>query len=132
LPYYQKRTRELAAAGIRTFPHWDGALKGLMPFVPLCGFDGYEAFTPEPMGDIPLEEMAAVMKHDYVLIDGIPATHFLPPFTRQEVEEFAYRVLDMFAPSLILGISDELPPDGDIEAVRMVSQIVRDYVPKRS
>jgi hypothetical protein len=67
-----------------------------------------------------------------VLVDGIPATHFLPPFTRQEVEEFAHKVLDLFAPSLILGISDELPPGGDIEAVRMVSQMVRDYVPTSS
>jgi len=130
LPYYRRRTRELLSAGKRSYPHWDGALKGLLKYVPQCGFDGYEAFTPQPMGDVSLEEIAEVMKHDYVLIDGIPATHFLSPFTRDEVEEFAYKVLDLFAPSLILGISDELPPGGDIEAVRMVSQIVRDYVPK--
>jgi len=129
LPYYQRRTAELHAVGKQSFPHWDGALKGLMQFVPLCGFDGYEAFTPEPMGDIPLEEIAEAMGHEYVLIDGIPATHFLSPFTRKDVEEFALKVLDMFAPSLILGISDELPPGGDIESVRLVSQIVRDYQP---
>ena len=127
LPYYRRRTAQLQAAGKRSYPHWDGALKGILKFVPLCGFDGYEALTPQPMGDVPIEEIAEVMGHDYVLIDGLPATHFLPPFTRRDVEEFTLQVLDMFAPSLILGISDELPPAGDIEAVRMASQIVRDY-----
>jgi len=130
LPYYQRRNAELHAAGKRTYPHWDGALKGLMPFVRECGFDGYEAFTPQPMGDITLEEIAEAMGHDYVLVDGIPATHFLAPFTMDDVEEFAVKVLDMFAPSLILGISDELPPPGDIERVRLVSEIVRDYRPR--
>ena len=84
------------------------------------------------MGDIPLEEMAEYMGHDYVLIDGLPATHFIPPFTRQDVEEFTIKVIDMFAPNLILGISDELPPAGDIEAVRLVSEIVRDYRPGKA
>ncbi|OQB36545.1 MAG: hypothetical protein BWY06_02763 [Candidatus Latescibacteria bacterium ADurb.Bin168] len=108
LPYYRRRT-------------------GLLPFVRECGFDGYEAFTPTPMGDVSLDEIAEAMGHDYVLIDGIPATHFIPPFTRDDVEEFATLVLQMFAPSLILGISDELPPSGDIESVRHVAEIVRSF-----
>ncbi|HNZ37925.1 MAG TPA: uroporphyrinogen decarboxylase family protein [Candidatus Latescibacteria bacterium] len=127
LPYYRRRTAELRAAGKASYPHWDGALKGLLPFVRECGFDGYEAFTPTPMGDVSLDEIAEAMGHDYVLIDGIPATHFIPPFTRDDVEEFATLVLQMFAPSLILGISDELPPSGDIESVRHVAEIVRSF-----
>ncbi len=127
LPYYQRRTSELRAAGKRCFPHWDGALRGLLDFVPECGFDGFEALTPEPMGDVPLEAIAEALGHDYVLLDGMPATHFLPPFTRADVEEFATTMLDTFAPGLILGISDEMPPAGDIDAVRMVGEMVRDY-----
>jgi hypothetical protein len=37
----------------------------------------------------------------------------------------AERAVDLFYPGLILGISDELPPDGDIERVRMVGKLLR-------
>jgi hypothetical protein len=33
----------------------------------------------------------------------------------------------MFKPKIVVGISDMLPPDGDIEKVRMVGEIVKDY-----
>lgn len=38
--------------------------------------------------------------------------------------------ISVLSPNLILGISDELPPGGDIEKVRLVSQIVRGYEPR--
>ncbi len=129
LPYYQQRTSELRDAGMLTYPHWDGALAGLLPFVHEAGFDAYEALTPEPMGDVPLEDIADALGHEYVLIDGIPASMFCEPFTDDDVREFTMRVLDTFAPTLILGISDELPPDADVERVRMVSEIVAQYAP---
>ena len=64
---------------------------------------------------------------DMILIDGIPATHFLSLVKREELEKFVYRLLDLFEPSIIPGISDMLPPDGDIEKVRTVSKIVTEY-----
>jgi len=33
------------------------------------------------------------------------------------------------SPKEIVGISDMLPPDGDIEKVRMVGKIVKEHVP---
>ena len=46
---------------------------------------------------------------------------FLVPL---DLEEFTEKIVDMFAPRLVLGISDELSPPGDIEKVRLVSEIV--------
>lgn len=129
LPYYQRRTAELREAGMLTYPHWDGALKGLLPFVKEAGFDGYEALTPEPMGDVTIYEIAEALGHEYVLMDGIPASMFCEPFSAKDIENFAILVLDLFSPSLILGVSDEMPPNADIERVRLVSEIVRDYHP---
>ena len=133
LPYYQRRTAEIRDAGMVSYPHWDGALAGLLPFISEAGFDGYEALTPEPMGDVTIEAIAEAMGGavggDYFMMDGIPASIFCEPFRMQEVEDFAIRVIDLFAPSLILGVSDELPPDADIERVRLVAEIVRDYRP---
>jgi hypothetical protein len=35
---------------------------------------------------------------------------------------------DLFDPRLILGISDETPPDGDIERVQLVGDLVQELV----
>ena len=41
--------------------------------------------------------------------------------------ELAERLIDLFAPNLILGISDEISSTGDIERVRVVKEIVDRY-----
>jgi hypothetical protein len=35
-------------------------------------------------------------------------------------------IVEMFYPHLALGISDEISPDGDIERVRMIGELVRE------
>jgi hypothetical protein len=64
-----------------------------------------------------------------VLFDGIPATYFLSLVSTRELIDFTNKILSIFSPNIILGISDMLPPNGDIEKVRTVSEIVEDYVP---
>jgi len=41
--------------------------------------------------------------------------------------ECVHRLIDLFAPRLVLGISDELSSNGDIERVRLVGEIVATY-----
>jgi hypothetical protein len=36
--------------------------------------------------------------------------------------------VDLFYPRLVLGISDEIPPDADIERVRLIGQLVQELV----
>lgn len=62
-----------------------------------------------------------------ILLDGIPAILFLSEYTDEQLEEFTIKVLKMFSPNLILGISDELPPTANIEKVKLVSKIIEDY-----
>jgi len=42
--------------------------------------------------------------------------------------ECVKHVVELFYPRLVLGISDEIPPDGDIERVRLVSELVQELV----
>jgi len=126
IPYYRKRVRQVHAKGKFCHIHMDGALKSLLPLINEAGFDGIEAATPLPQGDVTLEELKEAMG-DTILLDGIPAILFLPRYTDEELEAFARRVLELFAPNLILGISDELPPPADIEKVRLVSRLVETY-----
>ena len=37
------------------------------------------------------------------------------------------KIIDLFAPKLILGISDEISSTGDIERVKIVGNIVEEY-----
>ncbi len=77
-------------------------------------FDGFEALTPAPQGDVTLEEMREHMG-DKVLLDGIPAVLFLEHHPREQLQECTERVVELFHPRLVLGISDELPEAGGEE-----------------
>jgi len=126
LPYYKKRIDQIHQKGKFCHIHMDGSLKPLLALINQAGFDGIEAATPLPQGDVTLEELKEALGNT-ILLDGIPAILFLPEYSNQQLEEFATKVLEMFSPNLILGISDELPPTADIEKVGLVSKIVEDY-----
>lgn len=126
LPYYRNRTRELHEAGKFCTSHWDGKVRQILPYIQHTGLDGLECVPPEPQGNVTLEELKHGLK-EKVMVDGIPATHFLPYVKSEELKTFTERLIDLFAPRIIVGISDMLPPDGDIEKVRMISKIIAGY-----
>jgi hypothetical protein len=129
LPFYQNRTKEFHEAGKICTSHWDGKFHSLLPFIRETGLDALECVAPKPMGDVELDELRSALG-DMVLMDGIPATYFLSYESVVALRQYAFQVLDKFSPRLILGIGDMLPADGEIERVRVVSNIVQDYVPR--
>lgn len=123
LPAYQYRSARFRAAGKYTHAHWDGSIKNLLPYAKLTGCRGIEALTPVPQGDVTLDEIKDALG-DMVLLDGIPMTCFLPHEPIEELVSTAHKIIEMFSPNLILGVSDEPSPVCDIERVRLVAQIV--------
>ena len=79
--------------------------------------------------DVSLEEIKAHIG-DKVLLDGIPAVLFLPTYSREELMSAVERVVALFHPRLILGVSDEVPQGAEFEEaakrVRMVSEWCRE------
>ncbi len=126
-PYYRKRVDQLKAAGKYVHIHIDGTMKPLLPYLHECAWDGIEAATPVPQGDVTLEEIKEALG-DLVLLDGIPALYFLPSYAESDLIACTKRVVELFYPHLVLGISDEIPPDGDIERVRLVGELVKNLV----
>ena len=124
LPRWQRIGKRLHQAGRFVHTHWDGNAKLILPYLQETGLDGVEALTPAPMGDITLEEIKAAVGDKMICLDLLPAIHFLPEYTTQEVLDFAKKVIDMFAPRLILGVSDEISQVGQIEKIEAVSQLV--------
>jgi hypothetical protein len=125
-PQYWRRNERLRGAGKWTYPHWDGDCAQLLPFAQDCGFDGIEAITPLPQGDVTLEQVRDALG-DVVLIDGVPCTDFLPGEPIESLIENTRKCIEYFRPHLLLGISDEISPVGDIERVRRVSELVAEY-----
>jgi hypothetical protein len=126
MPYYDKRVSQLHAVGKFCHIHMDGSLKTLLPFIKQMKFDGIEAATPIPQGDVTIEEIKDALGNK-ILLDGIPALLFLDSYSTEELEKTTMKLLDLFAPNLILGISDEISPVGKIEKVKLVTDMVNKY-----
>ena len=127
LPSYQRRNELLHKAGKFTYSHWDGDTKSLLPYAKETGLDGIEAITPKPQGDVTLEEIKKALGDDIFLIDGIAAILFDEIYPIEELKEQAKRVIELFAPRLVLGISDEISSTGNIERVKIVGELVDEY-----
>ena len=127
LPAYQCRCHQLHAGGKFVHAHWDGDVPHLLHFARQTGLDGIEAITPQPQGDVTLEETKEALGDRIFLFDGIPAIYFNTTFDVGVLEESARRVLQLFAPRLVLGISDEISSTADIERIRLVGGIVDEY-----
>lgn len=124
-PFYEKRCAQLRSAGIFTHVHMDGYFHALLPQLRHLPFDGIEALTPVPQGDATLEE---IKEHigDKILLDGIPAVLFLPMYSRQELMQTVEKITALFHPSLVLGVSDEVPEGSGEESMLRV-QMVSDW-----
>ena len=127
LPACQRRCEKLHAAGKFIYSHWDGDTRSLLSFLKESGLDGIEAITPQPQGDVTLEEVKDAFGEDLFLIDGLPAIYFDDLYSEEDLVECTHKIIDLFAPKLILGISDEISSSGDIERIRLVDYIVNEY-----
>ncbi|MFW9938629.1 MAG: uroporphyrinogen decarboxylase family protein [Candidatus Thorarchaeota archaeon] len=128
IPHYERRVKQLQRVGKFCHIHMDGSIKDLLPYLERLPFDGLEALTAKPQGDITLKELQESIGNK-ILLDGIPAILFLPQYSYKYVKDYTHNVLEMFSPNLILGISDELPPNSDFKKVEMVASIVKNFEP---
>ena len=127
LPECQHRCEKLHAFGKFTCSHWDGDCGPLLKYAQETGLDGIEAITPEPQGDVTLEQVKETLGDNMFLIDGIPAIYFDDMFPVELLIECTHKIIDLFSPKLVLGISDEISSTGNIERIRIVGDIVAKY-----
>lgn len=127
LPAYQLFSDKLHAGKKFVHAHWDGDVRPLLPYIQDTGLDGIEAITPVPQGDVELDEMRSALGDNMFLIDGIPALLFEESYSEQELIDCTKNIIELFAPNLILGISDEISYNGDINRIKLVGEIVDAY-----
>ena len=117
-------------AGKYTHIHIDGDFKPLLKYFPGLPFDGFESLTPQPQGDTTLDEMKEYIS-DKVLLDGIPAILFTSTYSVDQLMDCVGKIVELFHPRLVLGISDEIPEGVDENELNKV-KIVSDYCKKKT
>jgi hypothetical protein len=124
---YRRRIERLHAAGVRCAVHLDGAVRGLLPKLAAVGFDAIEAITPEPCGDVTVDEMRALAGNERVVLwGGVPGAMFAPPFTWPAMQAHVEHLLECWRGTpFIVGVADQVPPNGDLEFVRRIAAMTQ-------
>ncbi len=123
---HQRRIERLHATGIKCAVHLDGTVRGLLPKLVRSGFDAIEALTPKPAGDLELEEIHDLPDSDTLILwGGVPGVMFAPPFTWEQMKAHVQRLIACWGEGpFIMGVADQVPPDGDIEFCRKIAELV--------
>ena len=122
--YYRTMTRIAHDYGKPLVTHTDGRLRGLLRTVAELGFDGADAVTPAPFGDLSPEECRQEAGPKLVLSGGVPPDSFRPevPLSVLDEQIEAWLNLRQESPALIIAPGDQLPPDGQLDRVTRLVQ----------
>jgi hypothetical protein len=123
---YAHRLERLHQAGVRCAVHLDGTIGGLLPPLIHSGFDAIEALTPLPAGDLSLDAIRQLAAgSDVILWGGVPGVMFAPPYTWDDMRQHVLNLLDAWQGTrFIVGVADQVPPDGDISYCRLISDLL--------
>jgi len=128
--YHETWAGRIRASGKYSCVHLDGTLKGLLRQVCGAGFTFIEAMTPAPVGDLEVGRWAEWSGNDTtVLWGGLPGVYFTDMVTDAEFERHVREVLEVMTsrPRYVLGVADQVPPDGLESRVRRVAELVETF-----
>lgn len=126
-PYQREWAAAIKAAGKYSCIHLDGTLKGLLREESQVGLSFIEAMTPAPVGDLAVEEWAGFAgQTDTIFWGGIPGGFFTPLVSDEEFDRHVRAVLAIMRhePRYVLGVADQVPPDGLESRIRRVAELV--------
>ncbi|MCM8768847.1 MAG: uroporphyrinogen decarboxylase family protein [Candidatus Omnitrophica bacterium] len=129
IPYWEKRIRQLHQAGKYVILHNDGTLKASLPLLMETSLDGIEAVTPQPAGDLTLEEIKQLVGGKKTVWGGLPGIFFSPEYPENFFINHVRETLEVFprGSRFVLGVADQVPPDADWNRIRLVRELVEKY-----
>lgn len=124
-PWLRRVSERLHAVGKIVLTHTDGENSDLLPLYPECGFDVAESVCPAPMTRLTLAEQRRGMGPETTVWGGIPSVALLP--TSMDDRAFQVYLDTVFASlgdgrRLILGVSDNVPPDADLDRLERIRE----------
>ena len=94
------------------------------------GFTVLEALTPYPVGDLKWEELESFAGDSKsILWGGIPGSYFTGCVDDEEFDRHVKYLLEIMRkkPRFVLGVADQVPPDGLERRVKRVSELVSKF-----
>jgi uroporphyrinogen-III decarboxylase len=128
--YHEAWAARIREAGKFSCVHLDGTLKGLLRQVSAAGFTFIEAMTPAPAGDLEVERWAEWGGNGATVFwGGLPGVFFTDKVTDEAFDGHVRAVLRVMtsAPRYVLGVADQVPPDGLEVRVRRVGELVERF-----
>jgi hypothetical protein len=127
-PHLRRWTGWLREAGHVSLLHNDGTLRGTLEKLGPAGVDCIDSVVPKPVGDVEIADLRALAGPDVILLGGLPGAMFAPPFTAQDIERQVLEIIRHHKDSnkFIFGVADQVPPDGDLKLVRLVSDLIEE------
>jgi hypothetical protein len=128
-PYYRRRLPGLHGAGKHVFVHVDGTFRAVLPHIARTGVDCAQSLVAAPVGDVALSEMRDLAGPDLVLWSGVPGALFSPLYSEDMVREMTLDCIKYHKEHgrFIVGVCDQVPPDGVIERVRLITDLVEEH-----
>jgi hypothetical protein len=113
-----------------------GSVRECWEFIPTSfsdapvGFTVLEALTPHPVGDMKWEELESFAGDSKsILWGGIPGSYFTDCVDDEEFDRHVKYLLEIMRqkPRYVLGVADQVPPDGLERRVKRVSELVSKF-----
>ncbi len=126
--YYVWRVEQMHAAGKKIGTHLDGTVRPILPLLAKTGLDFVESITPKPVGDVAVEELRGLAGPDLILFGGIPGAMLAPPFGAEKIRRQVEAIVEHHWESgkFILGCADQVPPNGDMNLVRFIGELLEE------
>lgn len=129
-PYQTEWATKIREAGKFSCIHMDGSIKGLIREEFQVGLTFVESLTPSPTGDLDVADWASfVGPTDTVFWGGIPGAYFTALTSDAEFDRHVKHVLSVMrqSPRYVLGVADQVPPEGLERRLRRVRELVDEY-----
>lgn len=128
-PHLRRWTGWLHERGHRALLHNDGTLRGTLEKLADAGVDCVDSVVPCPVGDVGLDELRSLAGEKILLLGGLPGAMFAPPFTASDIERQVLEIIRLHKDSgtFLFGVADQVPPNGDLGLVKLVSDLVEEY-----
>ena len=127
--FLAERIAPMHERGKKVVCHVDGTLRGLVEKLPAIGVDCLDAVTPKPVGDVGMDEIRELVGPDILILGGLPGAMFAPPFGPADMEQHVLEIISLHKASgtFMFGVADQVPPNGDLELVRLVTRLVAEH-----
>ena len=132
LPGFRKVADKCHDAGKLLMTHTDGESRHLFPLFPRCGFDVGESVCTKPMTSCTLKEFREGFGPNATVSGGIPCVVLMDQVTDQR--GFETHMDELFAElgtgaRLIFGVSDNVPPEVNLDRLAQVKRWIEDFGP---